>query len=497
MKKVITSLALLLVFASTAVAVIEDFDVAHDYVTDGVGGTIWSGIMNAGNMSVGNTNDNPGYLTIDGTGNWNGNETTGPFLYKEVTGDFIAEAHQLVGVNSAGGLMVRLGGNLALGGAGEDNMWLATWSSWNVGSIFWPTNNGSRPERDITWDGDATGGPTWTRVERQGANFYWSRSYDGVTWSTLSYGNPMVRNDMNVPTLQVGLIHSFGGVPIQYDYFKLTETPVALSGSASVNEEGATSATITVNLTGPAQTAPVDVVITDTGDPNDLLLNGLDKPLTLSFALGETQKTFTVQAKDDELQEGPETVKLEAKVSSADPGYASLPDTTWIYISVTDNDQGTLVVDEGDGLLVGENQGVSDSFSVALSLPLVGTGTVTVNMSTVGQVAVSPNPLTFTDANWNVPQSVTVTGVDDAVLENDPHNGTISFSIASTNPAYAGSIVVPGITATVQENDCGAWGYSRMDYNQDCVVNMSDLAQLVLQWMQCTSPYADGCVDAR
>lgn len=497
MKKVITSLALLLAFASTAMAVSDDFDVAHDYVTDGVEGTIWSGIMNAGNLSVGNTTDNPGYLTLDGVGNWNGNDTGGPFLYKEVTGDFIAEAHQVLGVNSAGGLMVRLGGNLALGGSGEDNLWLATWSSWNVGSIFWPVDNGVRPELDITWDGDATGGPTWTRVERRGANFYWSRSYDGVTWQTLPSANPRVRADMDVVTLQVGIIHSFGGDPIEYDYFTLTEAPVVLSGITSVDEEGATSTTLTVDLTGPTHSAPVNVVLTDTSDPNDVLLNGVDKPLVLSFGVGETQKTFTVQAIDDDLQEGPETIKLEAKVSSTDPSYANLPKTTWITVAVADNDQGTLIIDEGDGLLVDEDQVLSDSFSVALSLPLVGTGTVTVNMSTNGQVAVSPNPLTFTDANWNVPQSVTVTGVDDAILETDPHQGTIGFSISSANPSYAGSIVVPDITAIVQENECGAWGYPALDYNEDCVVDMSDLAQFVLQWMQCTNPYADGCVDAR
>lgn len=499
MKKIILSLVLLLCFGSTATAdLIEEFDVAHDYVTDGVAGTGWSGIMNDDNMSVGNTTANPGYLTIDGTGNWNGNDTGGPFLYREVTGDFIAEAHQVLGVNSAGGLMVRLGGNLALGGPGEDNMWLATWSSWNVGSIFWPVDNGNRPELDITWDGDATGGPTWTRLERRGANFYWSRSYDGVTWEALPSANPRVRPDMDVPTLQVGIIHSFGGAAIEYDYFNLIETPVAFSGNTSVDEEG-TMTTITVDLTGPAPTAPVNVVLLEmnTGDPNDLLLDGALSPLTLSFGIGETQKSFSVQAIDDDLLEGPQTVKIAAEVSSTDAYYADHPKTTWITINVIDNDQGTLVIDEGDGVQVDEHQVLSDTFDVALSLPLNAAGTVMVNMATDGQVSVSPTQLTFTDLNWNVPQPVTVTGVDDAVLEEDPHDGTISFSVSSTDLAYVGNIEVPDLTASVYENDCGAWGYSAYDYNQDCVVNLADLAELASQWTQCTSPHAAGCIDVR
>lgn len=501
MKKILFLALLLSVgLGTTAMAdMVDNFDVAHDYVADGVTGTDWSGIMNAGNMSVGNTNDNPGYLTLDGTGNWNGNETTGPFIYKTVTGDFIAEVHQLVGVTSAGGLMVRLGGNLSLGGAGEDNMWLATWSSWDVGSIFWPTDNGSRPELDITWDGDETGGPAWNRVERQGANFYWSRSYDGVTWEALPSADPRMRSDMDVVSLQVGIIQSFGGAAIEYDYFNLIETPVALSGSTSVDEEGATSTTITVDLTGPAHTAPVNVVLREVpaGDPNDLLLDGVAGPLTLSFGIGETQKTFSVQAIDDELQEGPEAVKLSAEVSSTDSYYAAHPDTTWITVNVTDNDQGTLVIDQGDGLLVDEDVVLSDSFTVKLSLPLAAVGTVTVNITTDGQVDVSPTQLTFTDTDWNVPQPVTVTGADDEDLENDPHDGTISFSISSTDLAYAGYIEVPDITASVQENECGAWGYSEYDFNEDCVVNLMDLAELASQWSQCTVPYAEGCVDVR
>ena len=210
------------------------------------------------------------------------------------------------------------------------------------------------------------------------------------------------------------------------------------------------------------------------GDANDLLLNGLDKPLTLTFGIGETQKSFSVKAIDDEFQEGPEPVKIAAVVSSTDSYYANHPDTTWIIVNVTDNDQGTLVIDQGDGLLVDEDGNLIDSFTVKLSLPLAAVGTVTVQITTDGQVVV-PTPLTFTDTNWNIPQSVTVTGADDANLETDPHTGSLSFSIASADLAYAGETSF-GHQRGLQENECGAWGYTAFDYNEDCVVNLIDLA---------------------
>jgi hypothetical protein len=302
---------------------------------------------------------------------------------------------------------------------------------------------------------------------------------------------------MDVPTLQVGIIHSFGGDPIEYDYFHLTETPVTLSGSTSVNEEGETSTTITVDLTGPAPTAAVDVVLTELNDPNDLLLNGVDAPLTLSFGIGETQKTFSVQAVDDDLTEGPETTKIEAKVSSADSYYASHPDTTWIVIDVTDNDQGTLGIDVGDGLVVDEDLVLSDTFTVELTLPLAAAGTVTVDITSDVETDVSPAQLVFDETDWNVPQVVTVVAVDDTSEETDPHTGVISFAISSTDAAYAGEIIVPDISVDVQENECGAWAYSDYDYNEDCVVSLEDFAVLASEWGQCTLPHVEGCDDVR
>ncbi len=41
---------------------------------------------------------------------------------------------------------------------------------------------------------------------------------------------------------------------------------------------------------------------------------------------------------------------------------------------------------------------------------------------------------------------------------------------------------------------CGEWGYSTMDFNQDCVVDLMDLAEFSKDWLVCTLPHVDGCV---
>ncbi|MBN1125711.1 MAG: hypothetical protein JXA82_11940, partial [Sedimentisphaerales bacterium] len=93
MKKLL-SLALLLCFVrgSTAMALVDDFDVAHDYLTSGPGS--YTGILNSGNAATLNASITvAGKLYITSTGNWGGADAGGPFLYKDVTGDFIAETH--------------------------------------------------------------------------------------------------------------------------------------------------------------------------------------------------------------------------------------------------------------------------------------------------------------------------------------------------------------------------------------------------------------------
>lgn len=60
--------------------------------------------------------------------------------------------------------------------------------------------------------------------------------------------------------------------------------------------------------------------------------------------------------------------------------------------------------------------------------------------------------LTFTPQNWNVPQVVTVSAVDDNVFEASPQTGTVTHSADSDDQNYDG-IAVADVTATIEDND--------------------------------------------
>jgi hypothetical protein len=93
--------------------------------------------------------------------------------------------------------------------------------------------------------------------------------------------------------------------------------------------------------------------------------------------------------------------------------------------------------------------GVTDTYTMVLNTAPTANVTITINPGT--QVTVAPAVLTFTPANWSVPQTVTVTAVDDALVEG-PHSGTITHTSASTDAAY-NAIAVASVTASITDND--------------------------------------------
>ena len=107
------------------------------------------------------------------------------------------------------------------------------------------------------------------------------------------------------------------------------------------------------------------------------------------------------------------------------------------------------------------------------------------------QVTLSSD-LVFEPGNYNVAQTVTVTAVDDDVLENDPHSTVIQHVVTSGDLSYNG-YEIDDVTVTIAENDCGAWGYRNSDVNTDCDVNLLDFAIMAADWLTCTTPYSEGC----
>jgi hypothetical protein len=80
----------------STITVSDDFATSHNYLTDGVTGTIWDGILNSSNATTIDANtSNSGNLTLAlnaANSGWDATHTNAPFLYKTVdlNSDFTA-----------------------------------------------------------------------------------------------------------------------------------------------------------------------------------------------------------------------------------------------------------------------------------------------------------------------------------------------------------------------------------------------------------------------
>lgn len=95
--------------------------------------------------------------------------------------------------------------------------------------------------------------------------------------------------------------------------------------------------------------------------------------------------------------------------------------------------------------------GASATYSVVLTSQPSADVTVASVASASGVVSLSPASVVFTAANWNVPQTITVTAVDDAVHE-PAASVTITHQIASAD-SYFASLEPPSVSVAVADND--------------------------------------------
>ena len=208
-------------------------------------------------------------------------------------------------------------------------------------------------------------------------------------------------------------------------------------GSTDVTEGGATDTYDVVLDVEPSGT----VTITITPDADVSVSSG-----TLTFTTGDfaTSQTVTVTAVDDSVVEGAHTGTITH--SAAGGGYDGVSIAN-VVANVTDNDTASVTVTESGGSTDVIEGGGTDSYDVVLDVE--PSGTVTITITPDADVSVSSGTLTFTTGDFATPQTVTVTAVDDSLIEG-AHTGTITHSAAGGG--YDG-VSIANVVANVTDND--------------------------------------------
>ncbi|MEM9365542.1 MAG: Calx-beta domain-containing protein [Planctomycetota bacterium] len=175
--------------------------------------------------------------------------------------------------------------------------------------------------------------------------------------------------------------------------------------------EGGGSVTGTVRLsTEPSQ----NVIVTVSSNATD---EGTVAQGTLTFTPDnwDQPQNYEVVGVDDAIDDGDQSYQVRFASMSSDTDYQGL-DAGPVLLTNVDDDTAALVIADAGNLQTDES-GQSDLFSVRLATEPVGTVTLSIASNDTGEVTVSTTQLAFDASNWMTPQSITVAGVDDAVID--------------------------------------------------------------------------------
>ncbi len=277
-----------------------------------------------------------------------------------------------------------------------------------------------------------------------------------VTFTPINFATPQditvtaVSNTISEPDETLNIDHNISSTDAGYNNVPLdplslnvadddaTVGRIAASrtgGGTLVLREDTGTDMIDVSLSGPAPTANVTVNLAIAGSQVQFFSNGLPATgisLTFTPANYSTAQQVTLISVDDTLYEGLHSDTILFTSAPGSPlAYTDL--STSLPVTILDNESASrslisiIETDAGTRVIEG---GMKDTFSVVLRRAPTANVMLT-PVYNIAQITLSLKALTFTSANWNIPQLVTVMAVDDAVLEGS-HSASIVYSAGGT-----------------------------------------------------------------
>ena len=159
--------------------------------------------------------------------------------------------------------------------------------------------------------------------------------------------------------------------------------------------------------------------------------------LTFTPANYNITQSFYVQASDDEdVADNETTITLTADSETV----PSVLLSTNVTVTVTDDDTQGLVFG-GTGGIQDIPEGSNGSFTVRLAYNPLVSQQVNLSVSDAGAISLSSTTLTFNASNWQTPQTINVTGLNDT----DPIDEEVTITLTSAG------IATREITATVDD----------------------------------------------
>ncbi len=247
---------------------------------------------------------------------------------------------------------------------------------------------------------------------------------------------------------------------------------LSISNNGTVTEGGSLTLTVTLGLAAPSGgvVIPVQAASGGTAATSDYSLSAT----SVTVASGQTTGTLTFTAVDDDIEEDAEALTLQ--LGTLPDGYTA-GSASSVSITINDNDtednddnddndnNNVVVVVSESVRSVAENNGTASytirlnsqpSADVTISVIVSDETAVLVDGSDAGTTGSTYETLVFTPTGvtaWNVPQTVTITGVpDDIDNSSDGRTATI-IHVAESSDSRFQDIEIDTVIVVVVEGD--------------------------------------------
>ena len=245
---------------------------------------------------------------------------------------------------------------------------------------------------------------------------------------------------------------------------ELPETPPPIAGLPSEQQQFQveltslpTAGTVTVPLVLPAPSVPP-------APPNpqadEVTLS--TQSLTFDTTDWNVPQVVTITSVNDAIDDGDQNFNISFGQITA-PGdvlYNGVTPANTVAVTTVDDDVAGIIIDDPDtlptvppgappALLSTTEAGGADTFTIQLSSQPASNVLLDIVSSDITEGTGAPNPLTFTALNWNQPQTVTMTGVNDNIDDdNVAYTVQVQVNPTTIEPAYLALPLTPAINAS-------------------------------------------------
>ena len=240
---------------------------------------------------------------------------------------------------------------------------------------------------------------------------------------------------------------------------------VESDGATGVSESGLQDIFTVVLDAQPLTDVVIDIEAGDTTEAGVV-----PAALTFSPSNWNQSQTVDVTGVDDVAVDGhvQSTITVRVRDDASDDAFDPLPDQP-LNVTTTDDDIAGYTVEQTDDTTIVNEPATADTFNVVLDARPLTNVVLSVTAGDTTEATLDLNELTFTPANWDQPQAVTVSATDDPAVDGDVQSlVTIKVIDGQSNDAFD---PLPDQTISVTTTDDDIAGVSVTQTNGTTVVD--------------------------